>query len=336
MHTVYAQQHLLHATANLLVEGVPYICEEVPERAEILRHAILDSQTGPLIAPTDHGLAPILAVHDPGYVDFLQSAYAEYPSAKIANEPIVPGSFFSRRSRRKPQSARGLLGYYGFGTGSPILEHTWEAAYWSAQCALTAADLVRGGEKSAYALCRPPGHHAAQDLFGGFCYLNNAAIAARHLESRAAILDIDFHHGNGTQEIFYADPTVLYCSLHAHPDLDYPYYWGEACETGEGPGEGTNRNFPMPLGVNDEDYLRVLDKALECIIQFQPRILVVSLGLDIAQGDPVGGFQITPRGFTVIGRRIADLNLPLIIVQEGGYLLDTMAHNLLCFLTHLV
>ncbi len=336
MYTVYARQHLLHDTTHLSVEGAPFVYEEVPARIEILRQAVLQAQAGPIIAPTDHGVDPILAIHDPDYLAFLQTAFAEYPSHSRPAEPLLPSTFANRRMRRKPKSVIGLLGYYGFGSGSPILEHTWEAAYWSAQCALTAADLVRGGEKLAYALCRPPGHHAAQDLYGGFCYLNNAAIAARSLQSPTAILDIDFHHGNGTQEIFYADPSVLYCSLHAHPDLDYPYYWGEADETGAGPAKGCNRNFPLPLGVNDDDYLHTLDQALDWLARSQPRYLIVSLGLDIAQGDPVGGFQITPQGFSAIGKRIADLQLPLILVQEGGYLLETMAQNLLCFLSNLM
>jgi len=183
-------------------------------------------------------------------------------------------------------------------------------------------------------LCRPPGHHAATDLYGGFCYLNNAAIAARHLGSQVAILDIDYHHGNGTQEIFYSDPTILYCSLHADPDEDYPYFWGSASERGEGPGEGYNRNWPLPQKINDEDYLNTLDEALETISRFAPSYLVVSLGLDIGDGDPVGGFSISLEGFSQISQTIAVLNIPTLIVQEGGYLLDTLGQNATAFLQH--
>ncbi len=210
--------------------------------------------------------------------------------------------------------------------------------------------MVKTTGETAYALCRPPGHHAAADLYGGFCYLNNAAIAARSLASEAgatrlppdkggavaptkmAILDIDYHHGNGTQEIFYADPSVLFCSLHAHPDDDYPYYWGEADERGEGAGEGYNRNWPLPQETDDAVYLAALDEALAVIRAFAPRYLVVSAGFDIAAGDPVGGFNVTREGFNAIGRRIAALSLPTTIVQEGGYLLETLGENAAAFL----
>jgi len=337
MHIVYSEHHRLHNTDQVQVEGRPFITEEVPARAEILLAAAL--QVGSVIPPTDHGLAPILAVHDPDYVNFLRTAYAESAalSPGVAPAPVFTWTFATRHTGRKPRSVRGLLGYYAFGWGSPILEGTWQAAYWSAQCALTAADLVRHGQPVAYALCRPPGHHAARDLYGGFCYLNNAAIAARHLQpGRVAILDIDYHHGNGTQAIFYTDPTVLYCSLHAHPDDDYPYYWGEAGERGEGPGEGFNRNWPLAQGTGDADYLAVLDEALAAVREFGPGALVVSAGFDITAGDPAGGFSLTASGLGEIGRRIARLQpegLPTLIVQEGGYRLETLRQNALAFLS---
>jgi len=335
MVTVYSEQHRLHNTDQVQVEGHPFVTEEVPARAEILLAAA--RQVGPVIPPTDHGLEPILAVHDPDYVAFLRSAYAESEASSGEAGPVFAWTFATRHTGRKPQSVRGLLGYYAFGWGSPILEGTWPAAFWSAQCALTAADLVRGGERVAYALCRPPGHHAARDLYGGFCYLNNAAIAARYLQpGKVAILDIDYHHGNGTQAIFYADPTVLYCSLHAHPDDDYPYYWGEAGERGEGPGEGLNRNWPLPQGVGDAGYLAVLDEALAVIRQFDPGALVVSAGFDIAAGDPAGGFNVTAGGLGKIGRRIAGLRregVPTVVVQEGGYRLETLEEDALAFLS---
>jgi acetoin utilization deacetylase AcuC-like enzyme len=239
--------------------------------------------------------------------------------------------------RRNTAHPIGRAGYYSFGTYSPILKGTWDAAYWSAQCALSAAHDVASGAQTAYALCRPPGHHAATDLYGGFCYLNNAAIAARSLGERVAILDIDFHHGNGTQEIFYMDPAVLYCSLHADPDQEYPYFWGAANEIGEGAGKGYNCNYPLPLGCDDELYLQTLDQALRRIQEFQPRYLVVSLGLDIIQGDEVGGFRVTPAGLGEIGQRIAALRheeapLPTVIIQEGGYLLSELGELVVRFL----
>jgi acetoin utilization deacetylase AcuC-like enzyme len=181
MQTVYSEHHRRHNTDDVQVEGHPFVSEEVPARAEILLAAA--RQLGPVIPPTDHGLEPILAVHDPDYVQFLRTAYAQSGSLTPdgAPAPVFTWTFATRHTGRKPRTLRGLLGYYAFGWGSPILEGTWPAAYWSAQCALTAADRVRGGERTAYALCRPPGHHAARDLYGGFCYLNNASIAARYL-----------------------------------------------------------------------------------------------------------------------------------------------------------
>lgn len=336
MKTVYSERHKQHNTDQVQVEGHPFVTEETPARAEILLAAA--GRLGAVIAPSDHGLEPILAVHDADYVGFLRSAYAEiaalHPGA--APEPVFTWTFATRHTGRKPRSVRGLLGWYAFGWGSPILEGTWPAAYWSAQCALTAADLVRGGERTAYALCRPPGHHAGRDLYGGFCYLNNAAIAARYLQpGRIAILDVDYHHGNGTQAIFYADPSVLYCSLHAHPDDDYPYYWGEAGERGEGPGVGLNRNWPLAQGTDDAGYLAALDEALAAIGGFGPDALVVSAGFDIAAGDPAGGFSVTAGGLGEIGRRIAGLRAegtPIVLVQEGGYRLETLERDATAFL----
>jgi len=334
MYIVYTDQHRRHATDEICFEGHPFVTEEIPARAEIILRALQMAQLGPVISPTDHGLEPILAVHDAGFVGFLCTVYAENAAFYKQSAPVFACTFPGRHNGRKPKSFLGLRGYYAFGWGTPILAGTWEAAYWAAQCALSAAEHVRAGERTAYALCRPPGHHAAADLYGGFCYLNNAAIAARYLraDARVAVLDIDYHHGNGTQAIFYADPLVLFCSLHAHPDDDYPFYWGEADECGEGSGEGYNRNWPLPQGTDDASYLMALDAALDAICKFAPRYLVVSAGFDIVAGDPVGGFCVTTAGLQEIGRRIAGLNLPTVIVQEGGYLLDRLGENAVAFL----
>jgi acetoin utilization deacetylase AcuC-like enzyme len=390
MKIIYTDRHKLHATEGLLIEGQPTQNYEVPARAEIILNAVQAAGLGPASAPTDHGLDPILAIHDADFVTFLQNVYAQNAAYYEQNVPFSPETFAPRGFRRKPgpHNYWGLAGYYSFGVGSPILEGTWEAAYWSAQCALSAAEAVLAGERVAYALCRPPGHHAARDLYGGFCFLNNAAIAARHLQTphlpqkassnslkvrvradpaanredavgersralsqgdvspeekqsaegpgvRVAILDIDYHHGNGTQEIFYADPTVLYCSLHADPDSDYPYYWGGADERGEGAGEGTNRNWPLPPKTGDAAYLAALDEALGVIGEFEPRYLVISAGFDIVAADPVGGFTVSTDGLHEIGRRIAALSChtPTVIVQEGGYLLGRLGENALAFLS---
>lgn len=326
-------QHSLHATHDLIVDGQPFVVEELPQRAEILLQAVTAAGLGPVTAPIDYGLEPIRAVHAPDYLDYLQTIYAECAAYYHAERPVLPETFATRHPRHRSRHSIGRKGYYCFGTGSPILAGTWTAAYWSAQAALTAAQALRDGEQAAYALCRPPGHHAAADLYGGFCYLNNAAIAARALEERVAILDIDYHHGNGTQEIFYRDPGVLFCSLHAHPDDEYPFYWGTAEECGEDEGLGYNSNWPLPLHTPDGPYLQALDQALERIASFAPRYLVVSAGFDLAAGDPVGAFEISLDGLHTIGRRIAGLGLPILIVQEGGYNLDRLGECAVAFLT---
>lgn len=341
MHIVHSEHHRLHATAGLRPDEHPSVRAEVPERAEVILRALQAAGLGPLTSPIDHGLDPILAVHDPELVEFLRTLYDRYTDQFGTSERAVyPDTFAVRPARRKPAGLLGQLGHYAFSVDCPVVEGTWTAAYWSAQCALTAADLVRSGERAAYALCRPPGHHAAADLFGGFCYLNNAAIVARHLQAgspagaRVAVLDVDYHHGNGTQSIFYADPSVLYCSLHADPDAEYPYYWGAADERGEGAGDGFNRNWPLPPQTDDATYVSVLDQAVDAVRAYAPRYLVVSAGFDIAEGDPVaiGGFGISTDGVGEIGRRIARLGLPTIIVQEGGYGLERLGDDVVAFL----
>jgi acetoin utilization deacetylase AcuC-like enzyme len=334
MQVVYSERHRLHATDRVLFEGHPFETEEVPNRVDIIRDALAAAEIGPITSPTDHGEAPILAVHSPDYVAFLRDVHVQAAVEQGQAGPVFATAFATHRTGRRPRSFLGLVGYYAFGWGTPVLEGTWDAAYWAVQCALTAADLVLGGEPAAYALCRPPGHHAAADLYGGFCYLNNAAIAARYLQRHGpvAILDIDYHHGNGTQSIFYSDPNSLVCSLHAHPDDDYPYYWGDAEEQGDGPGEGLNRNWPLPPGTSDDQYMVKLDEALHAIRSYDPRFLVVSAGFDIAQDDPVGRFRMTRAGIARIGYRISSLGLPTLIVQEGGYALQRLGGDVTAFL----
>lgn len=334
MHVVYSERHTLHDTAGVMVEGRPLDSYDLPARAAVLLAAVQAAGLGPVVAPYDHGLDPILAVHDAGYIHYLRTVYDEQATAEGRPSPVVPWTFANRRALRQPQTWPGSKGHYAFGWGSPILEGTWPAAYWSAQCALTAADLLRSGRPAAYALCRPPGHHAGPDLYGGYCYLNNAAIAARSLQAagRVAILDVDYHHGNGTQLVFYADPGVLYCSLHVHPDQDYPYYWGGDDELGTGPGLGTNRNWPLPRDTGDESYLAVLDQALATVAAFAPRFLVLSAGFDGLATDPEGSFRLTVPGLGEIARRIARLDLPTAIVQEGGYRLEDLGHSAVTFL----
>jgi len=336
MVTIYSDKHLLHNTDGVRLEGHPFVTDEVPARAEIIVAAVRAAGLGPVEPPEDFGLAPIQAVHDAGYVEFLRTLYANHTAYYKAGSPVFASTFAPGSALHKPSGFLGQVGYYAFDVGSPMLEGTWTAAYEAAQCALTAAARVgalstAGGARSAYALCRPPGHHAAAAMYGGFCYLNNAAIAARWLGqqsgAKVAILDIDYHHGNGTQMIFYDDPNVLFCSLHADPNEDYPFYWGGPGEHGLGAGLGYNHNWALPLGTNAAAYLSALDEALAVIETYAPGYLVVSVGFDTALGDPVGGFTLTPDGLGAVGAEIAALGLPTVLVQEGGYRLDMLAEN---------
>jgi acetoin utilization deacetylase AcuC-like enzyme len=207
------------------------------------------------------------------------------------------------------------------------------AARASVDVAMTACEEVLAGTPMAYALCRPPGHHAERRVYGGFCYFNNAAIAAHHLSmhGRTAVLDIDFHHGNGTQDIFYSRPDVLTVSVHGHPDYSFPYFSGFTNEAGEGPGIGFNRNFPLAPSTDDVAYLRTFEKAVGRIERFRPSFLVVSLGLDVLKGDPTGTFVLTVKALRSMGRRLAGLAIPLLVVQEGGYNLRNLQRGTVSF-----
>lgn len=336
MRIIYPPQHRLHDPAHAVIDGKPFASEDSPERVESILEAVQKPPFGPVYPPSDHGLNSILSVHPQDYITYLQSAYTQNINTFGTAGAVIPETFAPRNARRKPSHFFGMPGYYCYGVGTPVLEHTWEAAYWSAQCALTAADFVLADNKATYAMCRPPGHHALSDLFGGLCYLNNAAIAARHLQAcgwdHIAVLDIDYHHGNGTQEIFFTDPSVLYCSLHAHPDDDYPYYWGAANEIGEGIGAGFNLNIPLLQGTDDETYLAALDQALERIRFFSPNGLVVSAGFDTVIDDPIGRFHLTEEGVAKIGQKTASLSLPTVIIQEGGYLISRLGTYVTTFL----
>jgi len=247
----------------------------------------------------------------------------------------VPNIHPDRRNGSYPASAVGQAGFHMLDTGCPIGAETWVSALASAHTAVQGAALLLDEEMAAYALCRPPGHHAGRDFAAGFCYLNNSAIAAQELLAefgRVAILDIDVHHGNGTQDIFYQRSDVLTVSLHADPLRFYPFFWGHAAERGEGEGLGYNLNIPLPRGTGDKDYLDELDRALQRIESFAPGALVVALGLDAHESDPFQGLAVSTAGFSKVASRIATLELPTLLVQEGGYLSDDLGHNLQSFL----
>jgi acetoin utilization deacetylase AcuC-like enzyme len=288
-----------------------------------------------IAAPQDHGLGPVAAVHTAEYLAFLQNIYERWQRIPEASEEVIPNIHPDRRTASYPRSAVGQAGYHMADTACPISAETWHSAYWSAQTAITAADLVLAGARAAYALCRPPGHHAFADLAGGFCFLNNTAIAAQRCVRaglRPAILDLDLHHGNGTQGIFYARADVLTVSIHADPARYYPFFWGHAHERGEGAGLGFNLNLPIPRGTGDDGFLEALAPGLVRIRAFAPDVLIVALGLDPYQGDPFGGLAVTTPGFGRIAEAVAGLALPTLIVQEGGYLCPELGDNLESFL----
>jgi acetoin utilization deacetylase AcuC-like enzyme/ribosomal protein S18 acetylase RimI-like enzyme len=256
-------------------------------------------------------------VHDPRLVSYLHEL-----SKRLDDNTIVyPEVFPIRRPDRAPKALEDRAGYFCADTFTPITQSVYRAARHAVDVALTAAQQVLNGERYAYALCRPPGHHAERRIFGGFCYFNNAAIAAKYLGAtgKVALLDLDYHHGNGAQDIFYQSSDVYTLSIHGHPRHSYPNFSGYADERGEGNGQGFNRNWPLEPPVDDDRYLRVLDEALAAVRRYKPGYLVVSLGFDIMAGDPTGSFAVTPPGLARIARRIGDLRLPTLIVQEGGY-----------------
>ncbi|WP_347709233.1 histone deacetylase family protein [Stakelama marina] len=229
------------------------------------------------------------------------------------------------------------MGRYSFDATTPITAESWGAAYANAQTALSATQAVLGGDPAAFALCRPPGHHAGRDYCGGYCYLNVAAIAAQRARDagveRVAILDIDYHHGNGTQDIFYERGDIFYASLHADPATDYPFYWGHADEVGAGQGRGTTRNWPLPHGTKLEPFRAAQVQALEAIAAFGPGLLVVSFGADTWDGDPISNFALKTGDYAVLAADIAACDWPTVIVMEGGYAIDALGHNVASFLS---
>ena len=331
MHIIHSPLHALHDGGMELHRGELVPCFEMPSRVDHILAAI--ARAGWTVqAPREYDDAVLSGVHDADYLAFLRGAHDAW-RAEGREGFMLPGAFPARGMRRDrvPTGLHARLGYYTFDAGSPIVAGTWQAAQAAAHCALTAADLVAAGERSAYALCRPPGHHAGRAMFGGYCFLNNAALAAQWLRdagmARVAVLDVDYHHGNGTQDIFWERDDVLFVSIHGDPDTEYPFYLGYADERGAGPGEGFNHNFPLPRGTDWTRYAQALDQALERIAGHAPQALVVSLGVDMFEGDPISQFRLRGDDFPRLGARIAALGLPTVLVQEGGYAVAEIGDN---------
>jgi acetoin utilization deacetylase AcuC-like enzyme len=335
MKCVFNAQQNKHYPKSYLVNGVREANPESPQRVDLLLEGAAAAGMTQ-VEPGSYGIDTIMKVHPERYLTFLEHAASRWAHIKGAADEVTPNIHPTNRDGQYPKSVVAQAGFHMLDASCPISSDTWESALWSSWSALHATELVLGGEPACYALSRPPGHHAGPEVAGGFCYLNNTAIAAERLRDkfeRVAILDVDLHHGNGTQMAFYDRADVLTVSLHADPERFYPFFWGYASETGEGIGEGYNFNFPLPRGTQDDIYLGTLDRALEVVEQFQPQALVIALGLDAYEGDPIAGLAISTEGFKAIGSRISGkLGLPTVIVQEGGYLCPELGENLTAFI----
>ncbi len=337
MITVYSPEHRQQEGRFELIFGELTPCYEKPERAEIVLARVRETGIGEVVPPKRFGRKPLLRVHDEGFLDFLENAWQDW--ARVHGEKdALPMNWTVRTFRQKvPRSIDGKLGFYSLDASTPITRGSWRAATSAADTALTASGLIASGERAAFALTRPPGHHAARDLYGGYCFLNNAAIAAQSLldggAARVAILDIDYHHGNGTQSIFYDREDVLFVSIHGDPMDEFPYFLGYADEKGAGRGDGMNVNYPLPWGTDGPAWMNALDDGAKKIASYGPDALVVSLGLDTYKEDPISRFLLSSGDYLEIGRRIAGLDLPTVFVLEGGYAVEALGVNAVNVLT---
>ena len=342
MKVVHSSAHLGHNPQEEIAESGAHSPHEHTGRGEIIRDTLARDPDMQVLEPTEWGIEPILAVHERGLHDFLASAWERYQRDVRPAREVVPDFFYRPAMREamgslsEPSHVNAQLGWWCFETTTPITAGSYMAARGAVDVAMTAASLVLGGERFAYGNCRPPGHHATRDLYGGYCFFNNAAIVAHHLTSsrgmKVTVLDPDYHHGNGTQQIFYERDDVQYVSLHADPVRAYPYVTGFSDERGAGKGLGANSNFPLERGTGDAEFLQVLSKAADEIQRFQPELLVVSLGVDTFDGDPICDLRLTRRGFYDCGALVAGLGLPTVVLQEGGYALAELGNNVRAWL----
>lgn len=331
MKTIASQDHRLHFPKGELSGGVMVRPFECPERWEYIAKALADKGFSKPEEPGPLSMASVEKVHATNYLSFLSKAWDMWEATGYQGEAMPMVIPARRMQQREPEHIDGKLGYFCMAIETAITPGTWQAAQSSAACAQTAARLLETGDSSAFALCRPPGHHAGIDLYGGYCFLNNAAIASQELldagASRVAILDVDFHHGNGTQDIFYERDDVLFLSLHGDPRHGFPHFLGYADETGKGKGEGFNINYPMLPGTGFDKWSEALDDALARIKQYSPDALVVSLGVDTFERDPISFFKLTSDDFTRYGEALSQCKLPTLFVMEGGYAVEEIGIN---------
>src|ERR671912_1209023 len=331
MKCFWDDRQRVHAPAGEFFNGAMHPPAEHSGRVDPILQAI-----GPTRTPADAGMGPLLRVHSADYLDFLRSAHDAWREAGRDGDAFP--YTFPVVGRRPLNLSRidALLGRFSVDTSTPVAAGAWDAAYWAAQTAIAAAESVIGGDRTAFALCRPPGHHAGSDYLGGYSYLSNAAIAAEHAVAagrRVAILDVDYHHGNGTQDIFYARGEVAFASIHADPATDYPFFGGHADEAGPGEGDGATLNLPLPRGIDWTGYAPALAQALDWIERHDPDLLVVSFGADTYEGDPISHFKLKTSDYAPMARRIASLGLPTLVVMEGGYAVEALGRNVAEFLS---
>lgn len=331
MKVVFSKDQLLQHGKSELFGNKLVPVHETPVRAEAILARVREVDLGEVIVPRDFGLEPLKRVHDEDYLVFLESAWADWVATGGNGDALPPCTPMHDMTRQVPTSIWGRLSYYSFDCSAPITANTWTAARASANTALEAVELIAKGERAAFALCRPPGHHASRDYYGGYCFINNAAVAAMALRdagiAHVAVLDVDYHHGNGTQSIFYDRGDVFFASIHGDPDEDYPFFLGRADETGVGAGQGCNANYPLPHGAAWPDWSAALNESLSRIAGFRADALVVSVGVDTYEGDPLTFFRLTGDDFTRMGERLGQVGLPTLFVMEGGYDVAHIGHN---------
>jgi acetoin utilization deacetylase AcuC-like enzyme len=333
--TFFNEHHTQHANPFEQFRGQRVPASERPARVDAVAAELARRGLGRIVTPHGVALASLERVHTPRYLHFLRSAWNAWLALdpRNAERELLPSAWPVQGMRRdiEPDDFMGKLGLYAFDNGTPLTAGTWIAAKTGADCAINAAHALRLGERGSFALTRPPGHHAGADYFGGYCFLNNAALAAQHLLDdglqRVAILDIDYHHGNGTQQIFYGRRDVLFVSIHADPRVEYPFYTGHADETGSGDGIGCNLNLPLAHGASAAQWLAALETACLKMAGFAPQALVVSLGVDGFCGDPRSRFGLASADFLRIGERIGHLGLPTAFVFEGGAVVPELGIN---------
>ncbi len=341
MKTFHNPHHALHQGQQEMFRGRLVPCHEVPARLDFVLTELQRRPLGSLETPALDAAAldaAIARVHAPRYTRFLAGAWDEWVALDPANaqRDALPsvwplGNRHAFRTEVMPQNFAARLGLFSFDSGSPLMAGTWAAARSGAACGLAAARAVLGGARCAFALTRPPGHHAGPDFFGGYCFLNNAAIAAQALrdggKQRVAVLDVDYHHGNGTQTVFYERADVLTVSIHGDPATEYPFFLGHADERGAGAGEGFNLNLPLPRGTDFATWRGALGRALEAVAAFRADALVVPMGLDTFEGDPISGFTLQTADYFAVGEALASAGLPTVFTFEGGYAVDAVGVN---------